>query len=144
MKEWDAHIPVVVSIRLDSYSYVLEGRNSYSYFALSVQELHALSSLGMTDGVILALLIVTHIVEGCCWRRRRGWYGLWWVARHSCYHMSRRPESLWICLRCRECFDFCRSVNYRCRMQTTSTNIDLHKSRDDLYGRTMVYHLHGS
>lgn len=41
---------------------------SMAYFALRVQQLHTPSTSGVPNGVVFALFIVTHVVEGC----RRG------------------------------------------------------------------------
>jgi hypothetical protein len=39
------------------------------YFALAIQQLHALATGGVSNGGVFALFIVTHVVEGS-WGRR--------------------------------------------------------------------------
>jgi hypothetical protein len=54
------------------------GRMSLTNLAFGVQQFHALAGGGMSYGVIFALFIITHGVEGsgrrrpACWRRHAG------------------------------------------------------------------------
>jgi hypothetical protein len=40
-----------------------EGKENITNLALSVQQLHSLSALGVSDGVVFAFFVVTHVVE---------------------------------------------------------------------------------
>jgi hypothetical protein len=67
-----------VHLRKLEAEFATRGGRDRTYFALSVQQFHSSSASGMSNGIVFALFIITHVVERSrrrrpvCWRRHVG------------------------------------------------------------------------